>query len=151
MTYPLNEKEPDALVIMCSDYRFQEAFQLFLREELGIHRPMIIAIPGSISSIGVTVALPKSWHSMRNYIETLTGVHTVSRVVVINHDNCKGYAKLASLLGGMAKIPDAQRKHLQQMAMFVKKEYLPNANTELYQARIVEKNGERVVEFEKVL
>lgn len=150
--YPLQEGEPDALVIHCSDPRFQEAFRAFVKSELGINMPMVIALPGTTSAIGVQAALPKNWHTLKNFIETMTSRHKVSRVVLINHDDCKGYARVAKLLGGLVRIPEMQKKHLKMLAKYIQEEHLPGASFELYQAHIDPPStlGVRGVYFEKV-
>jgi len=146
MRYPLSEGTPDALCIHCADPRFQTAFRRFIREELGVQMPMVIALPGVTSHFGMSALLPKGWYSMKSYIKTMTERHDVARVILINHDDCKGYAKIAGHFGGLAKVSDAQRKHLRGLAEFVRKEFLPGASFELYQAHIVGKE----VEFEKI-
>ncbi len=83
---------------------------------------------------------------MRKHIETMTERHKVARVVLINHDDCRGYAKIADHFGGLANIANAQRKHLHGLADFVQQEFLPGASFELYQAHIVGNE----VEFEKI-
>ena len=151
MRYPLSEGTPDALVIHCADPRFQEAFRAFLKDELGIHMPMVIALPGVTSHFGMQMVFPKNWYAMRSYLKTMTECHDVARVVLINHDDCKGYAKIADKLGGLVKMPEWQRKHLHGLADFIQKEYLPHASFELYQAHVVEETGTREVNFERVL
>jgi len=150
MKYPLIEGTPDALVIHCADPRFQEAFRAFVKDELGIRIPMVIALPGVTSHFGMQMMFPKNWYAMRSHIKTMTERHEVGRVILVNHDDCKGYAKIADKLGGLIKVPDWQRKHLHGLAEFIRKEYLPHAAIELYQARIVEKDHVRAVEFEKI-
>ena len=103
MKYPLTEGSPDALVIHCADPRFQEAFRGFLKDDLSIRMPMVIALPGVTSHFGMQAALPKNWNAMRSYLQTMTERHQVGRVVLINHDDCKGYAKIASHFGGLLK------------------------------------------------
>ncbi len=151
MKFPLLEGAPDALVIHCADPRFQEVFRAFLKNELGIRMPMVIALPGVTSHFGMQMVFPKNWYAMRSYLKTMTDRHDVARVVLINHDDCKGYAKIADKLGGLVKIPEWQRKHLHGLAEFIKKEYLPRASLELYQAHIVGEIGTREVNFEQIL
>src|SRR3989344_1298267 len=148
--YKLNEGTPDALVVHCADPRFQEAFRAFLSEELDIHLPMVIALPGVTSHFGMQFLLPKNWNAMKSYIRTMTERHQVGRVVLINHDDCKGYAKLAVHFGGLTKVVDAQRKHIHGLAEFIRKEFLPKASMELYQAHIVWGLENREIEFEKI-
>ena len=146
MKYPLSEGTPDALCIHCADPRFQTAFRRFIHEELNVQMPMVIALPGVTSHFGMSSALPKNWAAMKSHIRTMTERHAVARVILINHDDCRGYAKIADHFGGLAKIGAAQRQHLHGLADFVREEYLPHANFELYQAHIVGKE----VEFERI-
>ena len=151
MKYQLTEGTPDALVVHCADPRFQEAFRAFLKNELGIRMPMVIALPGVTSHFGMQMMFPKNWYAMRSHLKTMTERHDVARVVLINHDDCKGYAKIADKLGGLVKVPEWQRKHLHGLAEFIRKEYLPQASLELYQAHIVGQNSVHEVEFEKIM
>lgn|SRR3989338_940251 len=148
--YPLREGSSDALVIHCSDPRFQDAFHDFIREELGLERPAVIVLPGSTASFGVQALLPKSWYALRNQIELMAEHNDFPRVILINHDDCKGYAKIAKLIGGLQNVSISQRKHLQNLAKYILKDHLPNARAELYQARITQENTVRGVKFEKV-
>ena len=150
MYHPFLEGDPDALVIHCADPRFQRAFRSFLEEELNIRMPMVIALPGVTSHFGMQMMFPKNWYAMRSHLKTMIDRHNVARVVLINHDDCKGYSKIADKLGGLVKVPDWQRKHLRGLAEFVRKEYLPSASFELYQAHIFEENGKRQVSFEEI-
>ena len=149
--YLLAEGIPDALVIHCADPRFQDAFRSFIKEGLGINMPMIIALPGVTSHFGMQTLLPKNWYAMKWHLKTMTERHKVARVVIINHDDCKGYAKIANYLGGLDKVSEAQQKHLRGLAKFVQKEFLPDAVLELYQACIVGDHGKKEIKFEKIL
>lgn len=151
MKYPLTEGVPDALVIHCADPRFQEAFRVFLKDELDIRVPMVVALPGVTSHFGMQMVFPKNWYALKSYLKTMTERHDVARVVIINHDDCMGYAKVADKLGGLARVPEWQRKHLYGLAGFVRKEYLPHASFELYQAHVAGEAGTRQVSFERVL
>lgn len=149
--YPLNEGESDGLVIHCSDPRFQDAFHGFIRQELKLERPAVIVLPGSTASFAVQGFLPKPWHTLKNQIELMAEHNKFPRVIIINHDDCKGYAHAAKWLRGLANIDIAQRQHLKLLAEFVRKTYLPGAKFELYQARIVSGQDSKRVKFEKVL
>ena len=146
MRYPLSEGTPDALCIHCADPRFQTAFRQFIRDELNVRMPMVIALPGVTSHFGMSSALPKNWAAMKSHIRTMTERHDVGRVILINHDDCRGYAKIAEHFGGLTKIAAAQREHLHGLSNFIREEFLPHAQFELYQAHIVGKE----VEFEKI-
>jgi hypothetical protein len=149
--YPLLKGGPDALVIHCSSPKFQEAFHDFLRDELGVKVPAVISIPGSAGAFGVRAFLPKHWYALRNQIEILTRGYQFSRIIVINHEDCKGYQSFARWLGGLNKIPFLQKEHLRHIANFLKSEYVPNASIELYQANMVSRDGSPYAQFERVL
>ena len=150
-TYPLQTGAPDALVLHCSDPRFQEAFHDFIHEELGIHMSAPICIPGSSAAFGAQTFLPKGWNALRRQLELLTEHSKFPRVVLINHDDCKGYGSIAQYLGGLAKVGQEQKTHLKKLATFIMSEYLPGARLELYQARIVQNGSGQAVQFDKVL
>ena len=149
--YPLREGVSDALVIHCSDPRFQDAFHDFIREELGLERPAIIVLPGSTASFGVQTLLPKRWHALRHQIELMAEHNDFPRVILINHDDCKGYAGIAKFIGGLHNVSSSQRRHLHGFAQYILKEHLPNTHVELYQAKIVQEGTARSVKFEKVV
>ena len=150
--YPLRDEGPsDALVIHCADPRFQQAFAEFIKEELGIERPSRISVPGSTSSFAVQGFLPKNWHALRKQIELMAEHNAYPRVVIIDHEDCKGYAAVAQYLGRLIDVQSAQRKYLKALAKFLAKEFLPQARFELYRARIVQNGTSRAVQFEKVL
>ena len=52
---------------------------------------------------------------------------------------------------GLERILSAQREHLAGLGHFLKKQYLPSARIELYQARIVPNGAGRGVSFEPIL
>jgi len=149
--YPFTEGDSDSLVIHCSDPRFQDAFYEFTRKELGLKRPAPIIIPGCTASFGVQGFMPKRWHALRSWIELMTEHNKFQRVVIINHDDCKGYSSIAKFIGGLTNIAMSQRKHLHDMAGYILKEYSPNARLELYQARLVQNDDSRRVRFERVV
>lgn len=149
--YPLNEGASDGLIIHCSDPRFQDAFHDFIRDELGFERPAVIVLPGSTASFGVQAFLPKRWHTLRNQIELMAEHNDFPRVVLINHDDCKGYADIAKWFRGVTNLAIEQGKHLKALAGYIRKEYLPGARFELYQAKIVVNDGGKYIKFEKVI
>ena len=147
--YPLRDGDTDGLVICCSSPSFSEAFHDFIHDELGMVKPTIIMIPGSAGSFGISGSLPKLWYALRNQVDLLSQSYTFSRVVIINHDDCKGYQSFAKYLGGLEKLPFLQKSHLHHLSKFIQKELLPGATFELYFAKIVTQDGDRFAEFER--
>ena len=95
--------------------------------------------------------LPKHWYALRNQIEILIRGYQFSRIIAINHEDCRGYQSFSRWLGGLTKIPFIQKEHLRHLTNYLKAEYLPNASVEIYQANIVVRDGARFVQFEKLL
>jgi hypothetical protein len=148
--YPLHEEPTDALVVCCADPRFLEAIDDFL-EDQGVSNPAIIAVPGSVKSIGLQAFIPKQWHTLKHQIELMATRNAhVPRVVLITHEDCKSYAASAAWLGGLANVLDAQRDHLVALGRFIHEEYLPSARVELFRARIVQDSASRGVVFERI-
>jgi hypothetical protein len=148
--YPLHEEPTDGLVVCCADPRFLDAIDKFLADQ-GIHHPAIIAVPGSIKSFGLQAFIPKQWHTLNHQLELMATRNAhVPRVILITHEDCKSYAASAEWLGGAARILAAQSDHLIGLAHFLRKEYLPSAQVELYRARIVPDGASRGVVFEPI-
>ena len=80
---------PDALVLHCSDHRFQSGFREFLAEGLGLSSYALIAIPGGGHFLSMEYLFPKL---------AKTGLESMSfhikrakphRVILIGHDDCR--------------------------------------------------------------
>jgi hypothetical protein len=155
--YHLAESKPQAIVVYCSDSRFQRAFREFVGNELhlkeGEYIPMVIS--GGVASLSEPLRLPKEFKYIKDrilfFLERFDSVH---RVVLINHEDCRHYEALKSSLGALFL------QHLEHMTgrqirdlTLVSKTLLglaaPGLQIELYYARIV-KNGALTVRFEKV-
>ena len=148
--YPLREGGTDGLVICCSSPSFSEAFHDFIHDELGLVKPAIVMIPGSAGSFGISGSLPKLWYALRSHIDFLSQSYKFTRVVMINHEDCKGYQAFAKHLGGLQKLPFLQRVNLNHLAKIIQEQFVPGAKFELYLAKIVMKGDARFAEFERI-
>lgn len=145
--YTLNDSPPEALVIHCSDPRFQAALQKFLQEELRLTHYMPLVIPGSICAIGLQDLQPKYFKTLYQQLKILTNFHKVPRTIIINHDDCKGYESIKGfLLARRRTLGEQQRKDLLEAATMLK-DFLPGTHVELYQARIAEN---KQISFDKI-
>ena len=149
--YPLRDGDADGLVICCSSPSFSEAFHDFIHDELGLVKPAIIMIPGSAGSFGISGSLPKLWYALRSHLDLLSQSYRFTRVVIINHEDCKGYQAFAKHLGGLAKLPFLQRVNLNHLAKIIQEQFVPGAKFELYFAKIVVKGADRFAEFERIM
>ncbi len=126
--------QPDAIVVHCSDHRFQEAFRLFVKDELKIESPAPIVIPGSISSVGLELVMPKHAKALKDYVEFMVEHGKAARLVLINHEDCKMYEKLRSYFH-LALLQ--QQTHDLLLAVQFFKKFLPHwLAVEVYMARL---------------
>ena len=86
-TYHVNQTPPDAVVIHCSDTRFQEAFRRYIAN-LGIEHPAPIIIPGGIHDL-VSPTRIKGARILKEQIEFMVKTVGVHRVVIIGHEDCQ--------------------------------------------------------------
>src|SRR3989344_1833369 len=93
-SYPLNIGGVDTLVAHCSDPRFQEAFQLFILEELelkpGSYDPIVI--PGASQLLTFADSFPKFASGFTRSMEFLVKAHHLKRTVIIMHEDCLWYS-----------------------------------------------------------
>jgi hypothetical protein len=91
------DPKPDAIVIHCSDPRFQGPFQEFLRQELGLtngnYIPIIVG--GGAGVLGHPEQLPKEFKFLKERLEHYYRIFpTARRIVLINHEGCRYYESL---------------------------------------------------------
>jgi len=155
--YPLLEAHPKAIVIHCSDPRFQKAFRDFIAGELhlqdGEYIPFVIS--GGVAALSEPLKLPKEFKFMKERIELFTGLfNSIKRVILINHEDCRHYDMLKSTLGSIflqhaAHMNDRQIKDLRSVARSIMDFVAPGFELEMYYARIV-RNGAPTILFERV-
>ncbi len=95
----LPDARPAAIVIYCSDPRFQPAFREFVEHELGLGEGMTIPIivGGGAGVLGHPEQLPKEFKFLKERLEHYYRVFpTAKRVILINHEGCRYYESLKS-------------------------------------------------------
>lgn len=80
----------ETLVIHCSDWRFVDATQAFLREHLKVQSYDLIVVPGAIHFL-VSCLLPKYSWVARRWLKFLIGHHGTKRVIAFSHADCGWY------------------------------------------------------------
>jgi hypothetical protein len=96
---------PEAIVVYCGDPRFQEAFDGFIANELKLARgqyiPMIVG--GGAGVLAHPEKLPKEFKFMKERLELYAqNIHSIRRVILINHEDCKYYTSLKERVLGFA-------------------------------------------------
>ncbi len=85
----------EALVLTCMDFRFQKQNHLFISDHMGIKTYDSVSVPGAcwyINHGGDNGLLLKS---MALAVE----LHNVSKIILINHEDCKTYDGSARFSG----------------------------------------------------
>ena len=116
--YPVAEQKPTALVVYCSDPRFQHAFEEFITHELGLAKGSYIptVVGGGAGVLGHPEHLPKEFKFLKERFETYREIFpTAKRVILINHEDCRYYAELKNkvmgLLGSGAGLIEHYARH----------------------------------------
>ncbi len=156
-TFPLVDARPRAIVVHCSDPRFQRAFAEFVRTDLGLEEgeyiPLVIS--GGVASLSEPLKLPKEFKFMKERIELfLERFDSIKRIILINHEDCRHYDELKSLLGRLflqrvQSIGEKQTNDLKSVAKMLLGYALPGLQVELYYARLCPGDKQSIV-FEKV-
>ncbi|MBI5388105.1 MAG: hypothetical protein HZA90_25855 [Verrucomicrobia bacterium] len=159
MTYAtIPDPRPEAIVIHCSDPRFQAAFEQFLEHELHLEKgqyvPIVVGGGGGV--LAHPEQLPKEFKFLKDRLEHYRRVFpSVRRIVLINHEGCRYYdsikTKVLSFVGSFLKpAPDHAREDL-SLVTRVFQHFLSHLGytVELYYARFANAERTKVV-FEKV-
>jgi len=155
--YNLIEAAPEAIVVHCSDPRFQRAFAEFIRDELklqdGSFIPLVIS--GGVGSLAEPLKLPKEFRFMkerlRMFLERFESIH---RLILINHEDCRHYEWLNNYIGRLFlqrfhNLAERQQADLKKAARLVVGLTSLKLDLELYYARFADTRKSKVV-FEKV-
>lgn len=93
------DPKPGAIVIHCSDPRFQPAFEQFLQNELGLAKGhyVPIVVGGGAGVLGHPEQLPKEFKFLKERLEYYRSLFpTARRIILINHEDCRYYESLKS-------------------------------------------------------
>ena len=80
------------LVVYCSDGRWTEAFEGFVRQELRLRRFDRYVVPGGPSCLTL-----RGYQAEREYLTFLIREHGLERVVLIAHQGCTFYGRTTGL------------------------------------------------------
>ena len=100
-TYKLDHTPPEALVVHCSDPRFQTAFRRFVTEELGLCNYAPLVIGGSVHAFGSQRFLPENFKVLWEQIKFFIKNAGIKQVIIINHDDCRWYQAMSSFHPGI--------------------------------------------------
>lgn len=103
----------EAVAITCKDFRFQRAFDEWLSDHIGYGNFDRVSFAGGV----------KNWGVIFPAIELAHRLHAITRVILINHENCGAYGDLS--------IPDRHAADLTAARQAILDQY-PDFDVELY-------------------
>ena len=155
--YSLVESQPKARVVHCSDPRFQRAFREFISDELqlrdGDYIPLVIS--GGVGSLSEPLKLPKEFKFMKERIQLfLDRFESITRIVLINHEDCRHYEALKDLLGKLflnrvAGMVERQKLDLSSVARSLIQLFDRKTALELYYAHFADADR-KLVRFDRI-
>ena len=120
-THKAVKAEPVAIVIYCSDPRFQEAFGEFIKKNLGLQQgwfvPIVLA--GGPGALAHEEEFPEKFQGIRKDVLFFAGhFPSIMSVIVINHEDCGFYKKIPGRpneKSDLKIIADILRKQIPQL------------------------------------
>lgn len=156
--YDVVDSEPEAIVVHCSDPRFQKAFKEFINNELsmpeGKYVPLVIS--GGVGSLSEPLKLPKEFKFMKERIEQfLKRFGSIQRIVLINHEDCRHYEVIKSIIGNLflnrvRDMMERQKIDLKTVSRTLLGLLGAKIEVQMYYARFADSDRKKIV-FEKVL
>jgi hypothetical protein len=145
-TYCVTGETPVAIVVHCSDPRFQQAFAGFVHHELkfkeGQYIPLVIS--GGVGSLSEPLKLPKEFKFMKERIELfIDRFDSISQIILINHEDCRHYAMLHSTIGklflrNLPTLNDRQKADLGVVAEGLRKLLNTRIEVKVFYARFAD-------------
>jgi len=135
----MTDEKGGALVVHCSDGRFQAHFQEFLREKLGVEHYALIAVPGGAQFL--TMDAPPRFSGVGwTWEKFMIDLLHPERIILIAHEDCRWYRDRPSGAAGLREREIADL-HVVRAALA---ERFDCDGVELYYARL--ENGECLFE-----
>jgi len=146
-TIPWHDAKVSTLAIWCSDCRFQQQFDQFLRAGLGAEAFDKIAVPGGPQFL-LDDDRPKFGWAGRRWLRFLVEHHEIKTVVCIGHEDCGWYKDLTGGALGREALNDAVKADLARMPEAIRAD-LPQVEVRPFFASIARVPGPVVI-FEAI-
>ena len=132
----VNHAHTDALVVHCSDHRFQAGHYEFLNHSLNLGENYdLLSLPGAAQALALVEYLPKFAWAGWKWIRFLIDQHGLKRVILIAHQDCGWYKFLPTFLHAMADPRAKQEDDLRRIREMLVKENR-ELSVELYYAAL---------------
>lgn len=156
-TYDLIDAVPEAIVVHCSDPRFQSAFAGFIKNELqleeGQYIPLVVS--GGVGSLSEPFTLPKEFRFMKERLRRfLERFDSINEIILINHEDCRHYDGLRNFIGKLFlqrfhNMAERQQADLKKVAKTILDLAARRIEIKLYYAKFADASRSKVI-FEEV-
>jgi hypothetical protein len=157
--YPATkETAPDAVVVYCSDPRFQTAFDGFIEKDLGLAKgqfvPLVVA--GGANIFTNPLRLPKEFKFLKDRLEFFQeAFSSIKRIVLIGHEDCRYCDSMKNKLFGFAGIDfkNLLEHHKAGLAVLPKMLtgiLIPGKTIEIYYAKFKDPDQNEII-FEPIM
>jgi hypothetical protein len=129
------EASPEALVLHCSDHRFQTAFNEFLTHGLELRSYGLLSIPGGGHFISLETYLPKFAKIGFQSVSFLVKRSRPRRIILIGHDDCLFFKERAQFFFFEADLNEKQFANLKKAREVIHSRY-PDLAVDIYFADV---------------
>ncbi len=146
--YNLSNKKSTAVVVHCSDPRFQEAFRHFVEDELQLKSYDPVIVPGASQLLALHNAVPKFSSGLLRYLEFLIKEHGLKKAVIIMHEDCAWYKHFVPRFVQIKGTPKEQQIEDMLAAKRLLLQEFPELEVRTFYATIT---PDKKVEFSEIL
>ncbi len=128
------DAQPGAVVVHCSDPRFQPHFQHFLGHGLALGHYALIALPGGAQLLTPNDLAPKFAWACWRWTKFMVARTRPARFILIAHEDCRWYIE-NGVEADPARLRDRQLLDLRRVRAELAERF-PGLPVELYYARL---------------
>jgi hypothetical protein len=121
----------EALILHCSDQRFQKPFNEFLTRGLGLESYGLIAIPGGGHFIPMELFLPAFAKAAFKSLSFMVKRGRPRRLILVGHDDCIFFKEQLQFFTRGTEFNQKQRANLLKARALIAEKY-PNVSVEVY-------------------
>ena len=100
MTPPKPILHCDALVVHCMDYRLQKHLHQWIMSRFGADNFDIVSLAGGVHD----------YEMVLKYVQLAVQIHSISRVTLVNHEDCRAYGRDGTYARHKRDLADAKQK-----------------------------------------
>jgi len=145
---PWSNRSTEALIISCSDHRFQMHFDAFLQKGLGLGSFSRFALPGGPQFL-LAADMPMFEKAGRRWTKFLTRNLDIREIICLAHEDWLRYKNMTIRPLNIPLLKERQTADLRK-ARLVSQEMFPKVGVRMFYAHVVGENKVSVVEFTEV-